>query len=130
MLSSLLFLLICLPPVEYLDGNCIAGDSHLICHNAVTFHLLMYMYMCILYHIHSASCSSDHPPLPLLRYNHHHHIHIHLPPPPPSNPTTTQCKLPECKCGICASGWKKIHAHPFLNTTGYCIKSTYIVMFN
>ena len=24
--------------------------------------------------------------------------------------TTTQCKLPECKCSICASGWmKKLH---------------------
>ena len=23
--------------------------------------------------------------------------------------TTTQCKLPECKCSICASGWMKKH---------------------
>ena len=25
------------------------------------------------------------------------------------NTTTTQCKLPECKAGICASGWKEKH---------------------
>ena len=28
-------------------------------------------------------------------------LHIQLPPPQ----TTTQCKLPECKNSICASGW-------------------------
>ena len=33
---------------------------------------------------------------------------IYIPPRPPQT-TTTQCKLPECKCSICASGWMKRH---------------------
>ena len=34
-----------------------------------------------------------------LTYVYHHH----------QENTTTQCKLPECKSGICASGWKEKH---------------------
>ena len=32
-------------------------------------------------------------------YNYHHHTMT----------TTTKCRLPECKCSICTSGWKKKH---------------------
>ena len=37
----------------------------------------------------------------LLLYHHYHHHH--------GKNTTAQCKLPECKSGICASGWKEKH---------------------
>ena len=54
---------------------------------------------------HSASCSSVSAGFIFIYL----HFHIQLPPPLTS---TTQCKLLECKCSFCASGWmKKHHQH-------------------
>ena len=52
---------------------------------------------------HSASCSSVSASF-IRIYLHPHILYDYLPPP---LTTTTQCKLPGCKCSICASGWMK-----------------------